>query len=525
MQTMTMAQIGSNASHFLDAAAHRCPGETAIVHDERRYSYAAVAELVDRTANGLKAAGFGLGDVIALVAPNRPGFVIAYYAILKIGAVAAVLSTGLKRRDLTAELGDCRARAVLAFDGFGDTQFISTAAEVCAALDHVERLWVIPSDPLAASPLSDVPALSELMSDQSAQCPTVCPSADATAELIFTSGSTGRNKGVEITHANLAAMTQINQAITDRAQTRIRLTVSPLFHIMGQTFGLNLAVLCGETMVLVDSFDPELVARRIVEHGATHLVAMPIYYRKLMDLPDSVVDRRFADSLKICGTGGGPLPGAWADEFALRFGLTLTPGYGLTEAGGIVSWHCPADPIKTETVGRPVSGVDVRVMADDGRLVEPDANDPAEGEIVLRSPGLMKGYLDRPQATTDAFHAGWLKTGDIGAFDAEGYLHIRGRISGRIIRGHEHIYPAEIETALAGHPKVQAAAAIAVPHDVLGQDIKTIVVLKDGADIAVPELQSWLEGELPEGKAPGVIEFRDALPHTEYGKITYDRLR
>ncbi|MDJ0894491.1 MAG: class I adenylate-forming enzyme family protein [Alphaproteobacteria bacterium] len=514
-----------NTAHLLDAAARRCPNETAIVHDERRYSYAAVADLVNRAANGLRGAGFGSGDVIALVAPNRPGFVVAYYAILKIGAVAAVLSTGLKRRDLSAELSDCRARAVLAFDGFGDTQFITMAGEVCAALDHVQRLWVIPSDPLAPSPLSEVSALSDLMADQPARCATESPAGDATAELIFTSGSTGRNKGVEITHANLAAMTQINLAITSRAQTRVRLTVSPLFHIMGQTFGLNLAVLCGETMVLVDSFDPELVVRRIVEHQATHLVAMPIYYRKLMDLPDGALDPRFAESLKICGTGGGPLPGAWADEFFARFGLSLTPGYGLTEAGGIVSWHRPADPIKTETVGRPVPGVDVRVKADDGRLVAPDALDPAEGEIVLRSPGLMKGYLDRPEATAAAFHAGWLKTGDIGAFDDDGYLHIRGRISGRIIRGHEHIYPAEIETALAGHPKVQAAAAIAVPHEVLGQDIKTIVVLKDGAEIAVPELQSWLEAELPEGKAPGVIEFRDALPHTEYGKITYDRLR
>ena len=164
-----------NVAHLVDAAARRCPDAIAIDHDGRQYSYGALAGLVNQAANGLKAAGLGPGDVIALVAPNRPGFVIAYYAILKIGAVAAVLSTGLKRRDLTAELSDCRARAVLAFDGFGDTEFITLAGEVCAALDHVERLWVIPADPLATSPIAEVPAFGDLMSGQPARCPTECP--------------------------------------------------------------------------------------------------------------------------------------------------------------------------------------------------------------------------------------------------------------------------------------------------------------------------------------------------------------
>ncbi len=504
---------------YLDATARRRPGAVAAVHASGRFTYAQLARLVNRTANGLKALGYGPGDVIALVCPNRPGFIVAYYAILKIGATAAILSTGLKRRDLTAELGDSGARAALVFDGFGDTGFAELAVEVAGRLDGLERLWVIPSDPRARSPLDGVPALRDLMAGQPERCATVERAEDAVAQLIFTSGSTGRNKGVEVTHASLAAMVEVNRLCTRRADTAVRLAVSPFFHIMGQTFGLNLAVLCAETMVLVDAFDPERVRDLIVRERATHLVCMPIYYRKLLDLAPGPWERALRSSLRLCGTGGGPLPHAWAEEFRDRLGLPLTPGYGLTEAGGLVSWHAPGDPVRCDSVGLPAPGVELRLATADGRRVAPGQGEAAEGEVLVRSPGLMKGYRDRPADTAAAFVDGWLRTGDIGSFDRDGYLYIRGRISGRIIRGHEHVYPAEIEGALAGHPMVSAAAAVPVPHELLGQDIKTIVVLRRGAHLRPDDLLSWLQHELPEGKAPGIIEIRDDLPVTQFGKV------
>lgn len=512
-----------NVAFFLDSTAARRPEGRALVYGGRAYSFADLRAMADRVANGLAAAGYGPGSRIALACGNRPGFVAAYYGILKIGGLAVVLSTTLRQRDIRFQLEDSGAEALLAYDGRGDTAYGEDAVAAAGAVAGCRRCWVIPADPEAPSSIAGYPALRDLMAGQRDRATSYGYDPDDTAVILYTSGSTGRPKGVELTQANLVALTRINQALAPREDTRVRLISTPLFHIMGQVCGLNLALLNGETLVLAEGFDPQAIWRLMVGEGATYFVHMPIYYQYLLEHADGVDAAVVRRSLRLCATGGAPLPAGLSDTFRERFGVPIVPGYGLTEASSIVAWgdgSADAPPASPTTVGRVVPGVEV--MLDDGK--RRSAQPGSQGEILVRGPGVMKGYLNLPEVTARTLAGGWLRSGDVGRFDEWGRLDVLGRADDKILRGEEHIYPAEVETVLKSHPAIAEAAVIAVPDAYLGQEAKTFVVLRPGCHIAGADLLAWLARELPDGKCPGVVEFRPALPMTPTGKIARHRL-
>ena len=504
-----------NIAFYLDAAARRDPDAVAAIHNGRRYSYGELHRLANQVANGLVGLGFGPGDRVAIACSNRPGFIAVCYGVHKVGATAVLLTTGLRRHDIAFQLADSEARALFTFDGRGDPAFADQAIEAAEDADACEKIWLVPSHPLAESKVSDCPPIKHLMAGQPTTFETLGRDRDETALILYTSGSTGRPKGVEITHANITAMVMINLPLTEPGATRMRLVVTPLYHIIGQVFCMNLSVLCGETMVLAEEYDPALLWRLIVDEGVSHVVLMPMYYKWLLDRADGVDAGRVRETLRLCATGGAPLPAAWSDEFESRFGQPIVPGYGMTEATSIVTWHSPHDRLKVDSVGPPVPGVDVRLIDAKWNPLPPTG----QGEIAVRSPGVMKGYLNMPETTAAVLHDGWYRTGDIGTFDDDGYLYLLGGVDDMIKRGGELIYPAEIENRLHEHPLVARAAAVPVPHPVLGQEAKTFVQLKTGKNVTEAELLRWLECELPQNRCPGVIEFRTSLPLTDTGKV------
>ncbi|CAE7211281.1 lcfB [Symbiodinium sp. CCMP2456] len=510
-----------NVASFLDATATRTPAATAVVHDGRRYSYRQVVREANRVANGLQAEGFGPGSRIALACNNRPGFLAAYYGILKIGAVAVVLSTTLRERDIRFQLEDSGAEALLCFEGCGDRAYADEALPAADAAPHCAKVWVIPARPEAASTVAGYPALADLTAGQSDRCATRSYAAQETAVILYTSGSTGRPKGVELTQSNLIEMVRINRGLAAPAATAVRLVSTPLFHVMGQICGMNLAVLNGETMVLVERFDPALIWRLIVEEAATYFVHMPIFYRYLLERADAVDTAAVRRSLRLCATGGAPLQDDLRTAFQARFGLPLVPGYGLTEVTSIVAWGADMPLPRATTVGKVVPGVEAVVADGAGRALAPGE----EGEILVRGPGVMKRYLNLPDVTGTRLRHGWFHTGDIGRFDGFGRLDVLGRVDDKILRGEEHIYPAEVETALKGHPAVREAAVIGIPDDVLGQEAKTFVVLKEGCALSGGDLLGWLARTLPDGKCPGLLQFQESLPLTPTGKVARHLLR
>ncbi|NIA70107.1 acyl--CoA ligase [Pelagibius litoralis] len=504
-----------NVAFYLDATAVRAPQSTALVFEGRRFNYAQILHQANQVANGLLAEGFGPGSRIALACSNRTGFLAAYYGILKIGAVAVALSTTLRERDILFQLNDSRAEALLTFDGRGDCAYADQSLAAAAAAPLCKKVWIIPADIAAASTVAGYPALSDLMSGQSGSFRTFGYGADETSVLLYTSGSTGRPKGVELTQGNLTSMVMINQPLAAREATAVRLVSTPLFHIMGQVCGLNLAVLNGEIMVLVDGFDPSMIWRLIVEESVTYFVHMPIYYQYMMERADGVDTQAVRRSLRLCATGGAPLQAGLSDAFKDRFGLDIIPGYGLTEAASIVAWGGAGGFPRATTVGRVVPGVEVMLMGEHG--LSSDCG--VQGEILVRSPGVMKRYLNMPGETRSRLQDGWLRSGDVGRFDEMGRLDVLGRVDDKILRGEEHIYPAEVEAVLKGHPAISEAAVVGIPDDYLGQEAKTFVVLKEGHSLAQEELLGWLLHALPDGKCPGMVQFQHALPRTGTGKV------
>jgi long-chain acyl-CoA synthetase len=507
-----------NVAAFLDATAARQPDGRALVFDGTAYSFAEVLAMSNRVANGLRAAGYGPGSRIALACGNRPGFLAAYYGILKIGAFAVVLSTTLRERDIRFQLQDSGAEALLTYDGRGDTSYGEQALAAAEDAPRCRRAWIIPAGLEAPSTLPGVPALGDLMAGRSDVAATHPYAPADTAVLLYTSGSTGRPKGVELTQSNLVALTRINRALAPAQDTRVRLISTPLYHIMGQVCGLNLAMLNGETLVLADGFDPQRIWQLMTGEAATYFVHMPIYYQYLMEHAEAVDAALVRRSLRLCATGGAPLTAGLSEAFAERFGVPIVPGYGLTETSSIVAWgggERSRRGLTPTTVGHIVPGVEV--LLDDG--ARRSAGPGAEGEILVRGPGIMKGYLNLPEASARALDGGWLRSGDLGRFDEAGRLDILGRADDKILRGEEHIYPAEVEAVLKSHPAVAEAAVIGIPDAYLGQEAKTFVVLRQGAALTGGELLAWLARELPDGKCPGLVEFHAALPMTSTGKV------
>jgi len=507
---------------FLQKTAQLTPQATYVIYRGRRFSFDEINRWSNRLANGLFAGGYRSNDKIGLICSNRPGFVAAYFAILKLGAVPVILATGGTVRDLVHELGNSDVVGLFVYEGLDNANFIKTVLTARASLDYLRNIWLIPTTLEDASPLSDFSSLADLAENCSDHFTVIRKDPHAVAQILYTSGSTGRAKGIEITHHNLSSMIEINRQISDRGDTHTRLTIASLYHITGQIFSIGLAAACGECLVLVERFDPEEILRTIVAENCTHLLCMPSYYKDILDYAPHTFDGLVKKKLRFCASGGEPLPRVWGEEFKNRFNLPIVTGYGLTEATGIVTWNNASDgKLAFGSAGSPVPGVTVQITGPDNQPVSTGS----QGELWVKSPGNMRGYHKLPQETEEAFCKGWLKTGDLGYKDDDGHIMITGRSSGLIIRAGTNISPIEVEDVLCEHPLVAQAAAFAIPHPRFGQDVKTMVVAKPGCHLTLEDIRSWVVDRLPQSKQPGIVEITTSLPLTSTGKIARNLLQ
>ena len=501
---------------FLERTAQITPQATYVVYRGRHFSFNEINKWANRLANGLLSVGYKPDDKIGLICSNRPGFLAAYFGILKLGAIPVVLSTGGTVRDLVHELGNSEAVGLFVYEGLDNTDFINTVLTAQKSLAFLRHIWLVPPTIEEASFVSSFPSLADLAENCSDRFTAIRKDPHSTAQILYTSGSTGRAKGIELTHYNLSAMIEINKQISDRRDTRIRLTIASLYHITGQIFAIGLAAACGECLVLVERFDPEEILRTIATERCTHLLCMPSYYKDILDYAPCSLDDLVRKELRFCASGGEPLPRTWGEEFKNRFGLPIVTGYGLTETTGIVTWNNATDgKLARGSAGLPVPKVTVQITDQDNQPVSTGS----QGELWIKSPGNMRGYHKLPQETEKAFCQGWLKTGDLGYKDEDGHVMITGRSSGLIIRAGTNISPIEVEDVLCEHPLVAQAAAFAIPHPRLGQDVKTMIVAKPGCHLTAEDIRSWIIGRLPESKHPGIVEITTSLPLTSTGKV------
>jgi long-chain acyl-CoA synthetase len=512
-----------NLASVLQHPARLTPDRVAISYGTEQLTYRELDTMAGQVAAGLQSLGIRAGDNIALSCPNVPWFPIAYFGILKAGAAVVPINVLLKPREIAYHLKDSDAKAYLAFEGTAEFP-LGTMARTASVEAGSPHFIVMPRDP-SSPPEGDIP-IAAIMRDPA---PLLPPRRDPhdTAVILYTSGTTGHPKGAELTHGNMvsnavASHDMFAPAFGGGVAQAVTLITLPLFHSTAQTAQMNAALYGGYRLVLHARFDPAAVVDAFAREQVGLWIGVPTMYWSLLQHARAGADvGNAAASLRVCASGGAPLPVEVLQEFERTFGVRVLEGYGLSETSPVVAFNQLQRPSKPGTVGLPIFGVDVRCIDEHDNALPPGER----GEVVVRGPNVMKGYFNRPEATAEAMRGGWFRTGDIGQFDADGYLSIVDRKKDMILRGGYNVYPREVEEVLMTHPAVAQVAVVGIKDERLGEEVKAYVVVRPGVAITAEELSAWCHERMASFKYPRFVEFRDALPVSATGKVLKRELR
>lgn len=503
-----------NLAHFLDVTASDYPENTATILDDHRLTYPELAAMAHRVANILQAKGVEPGDKVAMMIPNTPHFPIIYYGILHAGATVVPVNVLFQHDEIEHYLRDSDAVAFFAFNLFEQ--------HAVTAFQNVDEC----RDLILVGPLDwlDKPDTGEnfmhLMASADTDFDTVQTMPDDTAVLLYTSGTTGAPKGAQLSHFNM--FFNAFYAARDITRTKpgeVALVTLPLFHSFGQTCLMNASIMSGATMSMLPRFET-VKAMQLIDRDKVNLIAMvPTMYFFFLNTPEW--EQYDFSSLRLAVSGGAALPEEVHRRFQERYGITILEGYGLSETSPVASFTLEGWEVRPGSIGRPIWGVDMRVMREDGRFADVDE----VGEIVIRGHNVMKGYYKRPEATRAAIVDGWFHTGDVGRMDADRYFYIVDRKKDLIIRGGMNIYPREIEEVVYQHPKVLEVAVVGVPDDMRGEEVKVFVSPKEGEEIDPDEIHSFVSERMAKYKWPKFVEVLDELPKGPTGKILKRELR
>jgi long-chain acyl-CoA synthetase len=482
-------------------------GRPALHSRGQQTTYGELRDQVGRARAALVARGVAPADRVALVAANDAGFVVAYLAILGVGAVAVPLNPSSPAPELERELAAVGARLVVTEPAFAGV------VDECktAGIPGFGGVVVV----------ADLTAEGE-SSGEGAQ-PIVERGEDDVAVLLFTSGTAGAPRPAMLTHGNLYS--NIRQMLANPARPDhlddISLCVIPLFHVFGLNALLGLALAVGSSIVLVDRFDARATLEAVAEHGVTVLTGVPTMWAAWSALPEDEAGPDLLASVRIAISGAAALDPEVRRAVRRRYGVDVSEGYGLTEASPAVTsglGHGAPDG----SIGVPLPGVEMRLVDNTGE----DALVGDPGEIWVRGPNVFPGYWNDPEATAAALTPdGWLRTGDIAVVDDDGFLSLLDRAKDVIIVSGFNVFPAEVEEVLGTHPAVKEVAVVGVPHPQSGEAIKAYVVPDPGTRPDEAELIAHVGRHLARYKCPATIEIVDRLPHGDTGKVLRRALR
>ncbi len=513
-----------NLSSILESSAREYPHKDAVVFRDRRISYETLNAAANIFANALAAAGIEKGDKVAITSPNLPYFPIVYYAILKAGAVVVPLNVLLKDREIAYHLKDSNARAYFCFEGTPELPMAEWGYKAFNQVNTCEHFWIMPADPEGPSPIKGVQTLKELSEDMPPWFDTVPTEPNDTAVILYTSGTTGLPKGAELCHINLMMNAMVVRDLAQSQPDDSQLVTLPLFHSFAQTVQMNSGFLCGHKLVLLPRFDADEALKILEQEEITIFVGVPTMYWGLLNCKDADTRydlKKIAANLRLCCSGGASLPLEDLQQFEKKFQVPILEGYGLSETSPVCTFNSLRRERKPGSIGTPVWGIEAMIVDKDDTPLEHDE----VGELVVRGPNVMKGYYNRPEETAKALRNGWFYTGDLAKMDEEGYFYIVDRVKDMIIRGGFNVYPREIEEVLLTHPAVSMAAVIGVPHESHGEEVKALVVLKEGAQATPEEIVEWSKQQMAAYKYPRIVDIRKELPISATGKILKRELR
>lgn len=506
--------------------ARYLPRKTALVTGlgtaRRAWTYAELDAEVNRHANALLSLGIGKGDVVAAFLYNTPAFVFTLLACARIGAVFNPVNYRLAAQELAYILNDGNARA-LVFE-----QEVASVTEKAAAQAAGTPLLIYADD--GEAPSFATHDLAALAAGQPATAPDVIVHEDDPCILMYTSGTTGRPKGVVHTHRSKLFHNAMMHQAMGLTREDVGLSVAPLNHTAELHTSFLPRLQLGATQVLQRRFDAGEAWQLVEAERVTHFFAAPTMVGMLLNHPDT--ERRDLSSLRLVEYGGASMAPHLIREWNRKIGAGLVQVYGTTEMGPCMSVLYPHEQLShAGSAGLPSLGHDLVVarLRDDGEPTDPSQPcDPGEvGEVLVRGPCMMRGYLNRPDANTRALAHGWYHTGDLGSLDQDGYLWIRDRIDYMINSGAENVYPREVEDALIEHPAVLEVAVLGEPDATWGQVVGAYVVTRPESSVSPEQLDAFLlQGDrLAAYKRPRRYHFMEALPKTTSGKIQKHMLR
>ena len=494
----------ANLARILDWNRHRHDTRTALIYEDRQWTYADLDNQVNAVAAGLRSVGLGEDDLVALVARNRPEYLITTLAVAKIGGVFLPLNTGLHQRELDYLIGHSGAVAVAS-----EAEFSATISAIAEGLSHVRLLLSFSSN----APDGWVSYGELLESHAGERVENVERGVDDLQRIMYTSGTTSRPKGAMITHGNCNA--NMDAQVVELGLTRDDriLNFAPLYHVGGLDIPGFGTWYVGGTMILLRRFD----ARRILEIVSRERITGMVMVATMVHLIRKLEDRTDFDTDSVKWLIFSQVPESLYHETREVFPQArLIEGYGMTETCNGVSYLDETHMLsKTGSVGRPMPRVDIRVVDESGA----PAPTGELGEIVMRGPTVGPGYWRDPEATAAAHRDGWFHSGDVGRFDEDGYLYVIDRLKDMIRSGGENIASSEIEEVIYQHPAVYEAAVIGVPHPKWVETPKASVVLHRGMELNADQLVTHCRGHLGGFKMPRHVEFMDELPRNPTGKV------
>ncbi|UCG11426.1 MAG: long-chain fatty acid--CoA ligase, partial [Deltaproteobacteria bacterium] len=521
----------------LENTTREFPHVTATEFVGARLTYQQLGDQVNRFAASLSRLGVKPGDRVAIMLPNCPQTIIAYYAALSLGAVVVMTNPMYVEREMIHQFNDSGAKVLVGLDHLFpriEKVWKETTVEQLV-ITSIRDYLPFPLNllyPLKAKkqnlnmrvPYSDsIHSFKGLVKNSPGNPPRPEIDVDEVVLLQYTGGTTGVAKGVMLTHGNL--MVNVNQIASwlpalRRGQERF-LCVLPFFHIFGMTAAMNLPISIGASMTLIPRFEVKDFLRTAAKAKPTISILVPTIFSAMVNYPE--ISKYDLSSFNYCFSGSAPLPVEIINRFEQLTGSVILEGYGLTESSPVTHVNPVKSKHKVGSIGVAIPSTDARVVDLETGTKEQQVGQP--GELVIKGPQVMKGYWNMPEETAQTIKDGWLYTGDIAHMDEDGYVFIVDRKKDMIIAGGFNIYPRDIDEVLYEHPKIADAVTIGIPDPYRGETVKVFVVVKPGETLTEEEVFAHCKEKLAAYKIPRLVEFRDELPKTMVGKVLRKELR
>ncbi len=488
-------------TQLLETRASEHGDRTFILCEDREYSYGEIHRRCRDVAARLAERGIGSGDKIVLLMGNCMEFLYVFLGAGRIGAVTVPVNPTLKPDEIAYIAGNSEAETLITIPDFAPL-----LPKIREMAPHLKRVFVLGDAPEGAESFS---ALLEPVES----APDIAAGPEDDAALIYTSGTTGLPKGVILTHGNYIWNARMLVKVLDMQERDRFLLVLSLFHVNAQVTSVLTPMMAGASTVLMQKFNPFAILPAIEKYRATIMSAVPTIYNVICRMAKA--ESFDVSSIRCFASGAAPLPEETYRATQRVLKRPLIMGYGLSEATCASAVADPSFPIKWNSVGSPLMHTPIRIVGEDGV----DAPVGEIGEIWVGGPCVMKGYYKNPEATAEVLQGGWLRTGDLGRYDEDGYLYIVGRVKDLIIRGGQNIYPQQVENVIARIPGVEECCVVGVEEERWGQEVLAVVKTAEGHSLTEREIVDFCHENLASYKCPRFVRFVDQLPKTATGKV------